>query len=608
MFNISKLIILIFLSANIYAIEVDEHSSNIDILSHSSIFIDKTNSLSKKDILNKKFIQNNKKIIGLGFKPNTALWIKFKLKNISNKKLSKTIELSNAITEKVILFDGKNIYTDGMWNMPISRTTLHPIFNISIEPNEEKIFYVKISSKISSLIAQLKLWNNDSYIHYQYEHNTNLFIFFTVIITLLLYNLMIMIFTKDKAYLYYILYLLSLIFFQANYLGIAQLYFFSNEVTILVGKASMIYVSFLIVSIVLFTREFLNIYKFPKLDKVLKIYLYITPFIALISYNNFIFNMNVIGIFIPLGLYVLFISIFSLYKGVKEAKYYVIGWGIVILSLILINLKTLGLFDITKYFQYINELSFSLEAFLFSIALAHRIKTLNEQKNILDAKVINLQNDEKIRLQNLVDEKTKNLQKLLEEKDILYRELNHRVKNNLAMIISLIKLQISNAKNSMTKDELSITKNRINSISNLYENLKFQDMSTDSSTKEYFKNIEDNIRINSNKKINTYYKIECNLKVEQLIYCGLIVNELITNSFKYAFKNMDDGFIEISLKKEKNFFILIVQDNGCGFKNKQEVSLGLTIVKTLVEKQLLGIIYIKSDNGTKITIKWREDD
>ena len=606
--GIFGILFLILISNYIYALDIDESTSNIDILPNSSIFIDKTNSLTKDEVEKKEFSKNHKSIIGLGFKPNTALWVKFKLKNISNKKLSKTIELSNAITEKIILYDGKNIYTDGMWNMSSSRSTLHPVFKVSIKADEEKIFFIRISSSISSLIAQLKLWNNDNYTKHQYKHNTNIFIFFTIIITLLVYNLMIMVFTKDKAYLYYIFYLISLIFFQANYLGIAQLYFFSNELTSFIGKASVIYISFLIISIILFTREFLNITQFPKLDKILKFYLYFTPPIALLSYNNFIFNMNIIAIFIPLGIYVVYISFYALSHGIKEAKYYVIGWSVVIVSLIFVNLRTLGIFDITKYFAYLNELSFSLEALLFSIALAHRIKTLNEQKNILDAKIINLQNDEKIKLQNLVNEKTKHLQRSLEEKDILYKELNHRVKNNLAMIISLIKLQISKSTNSMTKEELYTTKNRINSIYNLYENLNLQNMDTESSVKEYLKNIEDSIRVNSNKNITIKYNIEYNLDLEQLIYCGLIVNELLTNSFKYAFSNKDKALIDISLKKEHNFLILIVQDNGSGFKNEQKDSLGLTIVKTLVQKQLYGKLYIESNNGTKITIKWKNND
>ena len=606
MFRIYILFILI--STSLYAININGLSSKIDLLSQSSIYIDETNSLSKHDIVNKEFIPNDKNIIGLGFQPNKALWIRFNLKNTSEVKLSKTLELANAITETIILYDDEEVTLDGMLNIKESRDTLHPTFKITIMPNEEKVIYIKLTSKISSLTSELILWNYDSFAYNHFKHKTYIFIFFAIIITLLLYNLMIMVFTKEKVYLYYTLYLLSVIFFQANYLGVAQLNLFSNEISIIICKASVIYVSLLIITIVLFTREFLNISQFKKLDKPLKFYLYITPLIALLSYDNFLFNMNIILLFLPLGLYIVFISFYLLLKGVKQAKYYVVGWSIVIVSLIFTNLKTIGFFDITKYFAYMNELSFSLEALLFSIALAHRIKTLNEQKNELDAKLISIQKDEKNKLQKIVYERTKDLEESLQEKDLLYRELNHRVKNNLAMVISLIKLQISNAQNTQTKEELLTTKNRIDSISKLYESLNLHEISTDKSTKDYFQNIENNIRINFDENVTTKYLVECNLGLEQLIYCGLIVNELLTNSFKYAFINKNDGLIDISLTKEKNFFVLIIKDNGRGFEKNKKNSLGLTIVRTLVEKQLYGTIDIKSDNGTKITIEWKKDD
>ena len=435
--NIIKVLFLLFITITVNAIDIDETSSDIDILSQSYIYIDKDTTLTKNDILSKKFKKNSKKIIGLGFVPNKTLWIRFTLKNTSKVKLIKILELSNAITETIVLYDDEKIILDGMWNIKDSRDTLHPTFKIKLEPNEESIFYIKMSSKISSLISKLILWDKDAFTYHHYKHKTYIFIFFAIIITLLLYNLMIMVFTKEKVYLYYTLYLLSVIFFQANYLGVAQLYFFSNEISIIICKASMIYISFLIISILLFTREFLNIYQFKKLDKPLKFYLYLTPIIALLSYDNFLFNMNIILLFIPLALYVVFISFYFLYKGVKQAKYYVLGWTIVIVSLIFINLKTIGFFDITKYFEYMNELSFSLEALLFSIALAHRINTLNEQKNELNLKLISFQKDEKKKLQELVYERTKDLEGSLQEKDLLYKELNHRVKNNLSMVISL---------------------------------------------------------------------------------------------------------------------------------------------------------------------------
>ncbi|MBU0720384.1 hypothetical protein KJ877_03510 [bacterium] len=603
---IFKLLFLILAVVDLHAIEIDSKTSGIDLLSRSSIFIDDTNTLSLDEVRSRQFTQCEKEILGFGFVPDKVLWIRFTLKNTTDATLHKVLQFDNATTENIRLYYDDKVINDGMWNMDNTRTSLHPSFEISLEPYEEKSFYIKAHSKISTLIAKLVLWEKEPFLQYEYERKTYLFLFFAVLVTLLLYNLMLYVFTKDRAYLYYILYLASVIFFQSNYLGISQLYLFSNEITAIVAKASMTYISFLIISILLFTREFLHTSKFEKLDFVLKVYLYITPVIALLSYDNFLFDMNIILVFIPLGMLVVFTGFYALYKGVKQAKFYVLGWSFVIFSLIFINLKATGLFDITKYFLYINELAFVLEALLFSIALAHRIKILSEEKSEADTRLIEFQKQEQLTLKRLVDEKTADLLLALNQKELLYKELNHRVKNNLQMVLSLIKLQILKSSSHQTKNELEITKNRINSISHLYETLHLDTKSENISTYEYCKKIAQNLDINPAVKIDVVYDIKHNLSIDHLVYCGLILNELMTNAIKYAFTN--SGELKIDLYKIGRTVFLTVQDNGAGFEQKGNISLGLEIVRTLVTKQLLGDMVIDSKDGTVVKIKWDENE
>ena len=96
--------------------------------------------------------------------------------------------------------------------------------------------------------------------------------------------------------------------------------------------------------------------------------------------------------------------------------------------------------------------------------------------------------------------------------------------------------------------------------------------------------------------------------MEQAIYCGLIINELITNSFKYAFTNKEEKYF-ISLKKEDGIIRLIVSDDGIGYdKDTPTNSLGLTLVNTLAVNQLRGEIKIESINVVKTMISWKEDE
>jgi len=192
----------------------------------------------------------------------------------------------------------------------------------------------------------------------------------------------------------------------------------------------------------------------------------------------------------------------------------------------------------------------------------------------------------------------------IKEKEILYQELNHRVKNNLQMILSLVKMQISRTDSAQSKEELRITQNRIDSISALYESLHLEEQIHQISTLEYLSTIIEKIKPLTSKDVDIIFDVQYNVDQDQLLYVGLILNELATNAFKYAFKK--EGELHISLYKKEDYVYMIVEDNGIGFKDKIIDSLGFTIVKTLVGKQLFGTLEVISNGGTKITLCWKD--
>ena len=294
-----------------------------------------------------------------------------------------------------------------------------------------------------------------------------------------------------------------------------------------------------------------------------------------------------------MGGLVVFTGFYTLWHGVKEAKFYVMGWSLVLLSLIITNLQTLGIIDMNYIVKYMNDFAFIDEVFLFSIALAHRIKITNE-------KLLAIQKEEKYKLQYLVAQQTQALNEALDKRELLYKELNHRVKNNFQMILSMVKLQIMQSKN---KTELITIKDRISSIAHLYEILQIN-QNEDINTQSYFQDIVTNISQGFTKNIEIKYNIKYNLELEELLYCGLILNELVTNSFKYAFDIKGNIIISLYQREDKIYFS--IYDNGRGFnRDKNFNSLGLLIVETLVIKQLLGSWNIQSTNHTEIEIKWK---
>ena len=596
--------IMLLLSFNLFAIELDEKSSALDILSASFIYVDETNSLTKNEVTTKKFTASKSDALNFGILPDSSVWVRFTLKNITDKELNKVLEYRNPETEDLYFYYDEKSIKDGMFHHLEDRRSLNPSFEIRLKPYEEKTFYIQAHCKISTLIVQLRVWNELDFIRDDYQHKTYIFMFFTIIATLLIYNLMLFIFTRQLAFLYYILYLLAVLFFESIYLGVAQLYFFSNAVSVFVTKGTIAYITILVIPMILFTREFLNLKKFKKLDILIKAHLYILPVVAILSFDNFLFDLNIMLIFFPLALLMIYAGFNAYMHKQKEAMYYLFGWSFLIISLLLSVLKSLGGYDVTLHFAYLNELAFSLEALLFSIALAYRINILAEEKNRSDERLIMFQQEEQHRLESVVTTRTKDLSLALAEKNILYRELNHRVKNNIQMVLSLIRLQISKTSAKKVKEELTITKNRINSIANLYEVLYLKKSTKKFDTQIYFENIINSMQENITHNINIEYKIDYNVNAHNLIYCGLILNELVTNSFKYAHCNE----ITIYIYKEDEYINMIVKDDGDGFKKDKKSSLGFNIIETLVKKQLHGTLDIYSTAGTMVTIKWREDE
>lgn len=600
---------ILFLTPTLGAIEVNGNSSNISLLERASIYFDAEGRHSKEQLKPSYFQPNNDATLLYGFQPKAVLWIQFTLRNVTDQSLSKTLVYEDTVTDHLrIYFDGQEII-EGKFFIPEERTTLYPSFDVTLEPYETKEILIKAYSPHSSLIAQLTLCDPNTFISRDHERKNYLFAFFAVMAILFVYNLFIWIFTKDRAYLYYLIYLGSLIFFEGNYLTVSHLYLFSPQTSEIITQNNMLYIALMIVSIVLFTREFLGTQRFKRLDTLLKLYIYLPFPVALLSCNNVVLNMNAISLFIPAAFIVIFTAYYAFFSGIPQAKYYMIGWSFVVIALLFINLQTLGVYDIYAHFPYLNELAFVFEALLFSIALAHRIELLKRAKQTSDEKLIRFQQEEQQRLEILVAQKTQELSHSLEEKKLLYQELNHRVKNNIQMILSLLSLQIINTDSNETKEELTYAQNRINTMLGLYDKLYLDQKSNRIDTGAYLKEIIQTVQESfEHLKITIDLTVNHALHDEQLVYCGLIVNELVTNSFKYAFTPTDSGHITIQLDKKGDTVHLTVKDNGIGLQAYTPHSLGHTIVEALVVKQLLGTMRIRNHHGTEITIQWEEKE
>ena len=198
----------------------------------------------------------------------------------------------------------------------------------------------------------------------------------------------------------------------------------------------------------------------------------------------------------------------------------------------------------------------------------------------------------------------------LEEKKILLKEIHHRVKNNLQVISSILNLQSSFIDDEKTLSILQESRNRIRSMAIIHENLYRTEDFSSINFSNYLHNLTTNLiasyRIQAEVKLEVDLK-EIDMVLDQAIPCGLLVNELITNSLKYAWKPKEIGTITLNLSEEKGQIILFIGDNGIGlpmeFEKMNTDTLGLQLVLTLVE-QLDGELTVENKNGTKYLIKF----
>jgi len=203
------------------------------------------------------------------------------------------------------------------------------------------------------------------------------------------------------------------------------------------------------------------------------------------------------------------------------------------------------------------------------------------------------------------------LKKSLAEKEVLLKEVHHRVKNNMQIISSILNLQANSIKNNDVKILFEESQDRIKSMALVHENIyKTKDFSRiDFET--YVSSLVKNLCRSYNiEEKNIQYELDLEkvyLSIDIGIPCGLILNELVSNSLKHAFVNSNKGVIFVQLKQTGREISIVVADNGKGMKNAFDPlntqSLGLQLVYTLVE-QIDGKIAQESVNGTKFIINF----
>jgi len=594
------------------------------------IYEDTTNLLTITEASKlRTFINHHKTIPSFGLSEST-FWAKFNFTNNSDYD-DFILEFNKVDVLELTLFhkDNKSPHYTRQ-SIVLNRKKYSGrmfLFNLNIKKNNSKTIYIKFKSNWS-VTFPVKISEKEQMFHKLFDEELINGLYIGIFLIMVFYNLFIYFSIKDKSYLFYVVYIFLFLLFQLNENGFFYKYFLHNSPYIysIAVKTLPILTG---VAAIYFIRDFVKAPNYiPKIDRfhIVIIILYISNIFFAFDekYNHAAYiSLNIISLIA--AIYALLIGIAVIIKGFKPAWFFIIAWSILIISIFQYTLSNLGVLPYFPITDHSLKIGSVFEIVLLSLGLANRINVLKLEKETSQAQALQLISEKKSMIENqntllesMVAERTKKLEmrneiisKKNEEKSIMMREIHHRVKNNLQMINSMVRIQSRYTNQENTENSLKEVERRIHTMALLHERMYQSENLVEINIKEYIQSIVVDLLSIYNTDKKTTYEIKTTeflYNTETILFLGLLMNELLTNALKHALGSEKKGHLTIILKPyNKDTHKLIITNNGQKIdveKFNNSKSLGNRLIKNFV-KQLNGTLTIDSRANTSFTILFK---
>lgn len=591
-------------------------AQDVQLLSYD-YYLDTSNTWNEEDAYSHKddFTPLTLKNQSLGFRKQTA-WVYVKVKNSSDKPSDNIVVFPYPQHDNLTVYK----YSNGKVQQSYTTGDLHdfdsreiPSHNFAIpyrvEANDTKELLFKIESS-SALNIGIKFYTAEDYREYKFDDELFLGIYYGIIFIIIGYNFTLYFIVREKVYFHYATFHLVYFFlhFTMNGLSLKLLYPNYSEINIFVVPLLFILSSYLGIK---FTIVYLDLKRYEKrisyyLEWIMHFFMALLIMTFFLPYIVIAQIMTISTIFF--GFILITISIYVWYKHrTSSSKIFVIGWGMLFFGATITVMQNIGLIPMNIFTNYGAQIGAMTELSLLSLNLAYNYNVVFRQSQEREKALEDLSKNLETKVTQRTFELKKSNQELyleVENKNVLFKELYHRVKNNLQIISSLISLQSMDIKDTNSKKILDDMTHRIQSIAFIHEKLYQSNDLTYIDMQEYIESLVNELKKGMRAK-NISFLIECReikLNLELSVPLGLVINELITNALKHAFNTeTTNNTITIKLYELKeDRYRLIVCDNGRGADiQKVKEGFGFQIVDSIVNYQINAQINSTNSAGVR---------